>query len=155
MIGKQFCRAVRTLLDLTDAWNSLLMHRVFSVDVISTWEIFGLIKEISHEPFLPSYVCLAFPCLTYLCVSLHSLRTCTLGLSWLSLWKVPGQAPSSNKSDRASEHTRLLRLTLAWESSMEFPAVKEMKSSRVFTYFAIKRPTNFCIAITLTFTGKV
>ena len=126
MIGKRRCSA---LIDLADVNNSLLCAlRVLSADVISTFRINprDFSRAFSPITYLPSFS----HALTCLCVT---LCTCTLGLSWLGLWKVPGQTPSrNNKRVTASKHTGLLRLTLAWESRLEFPAETEMTSSSVY-----------------------
>lgn len=74
------------------------MPRVLITDVISTLDTLRLIQEIAHMLFLTSCIFLAFPCFD-LCVCAFvymGLCTCTLGLSRLGLWKVPGQTPSSN-----------------------------------------------------------
>lgn len=90
MIGKRYCSAVSALIDFTEAKNSLLMLRVLSVDVSSTWENLRINSRDFSRAFSTIMMSLLFShVLTYWCVYI-GLSECTLGLSWLGLWKVPG-----------------------------------------------------------------
>lgn len=140
MIGQRRCTAVSALIDLPDVNNSLLMLRKSPHRCNQHFGSFRINPRVFSRASSPIMHLPNFPTLWPVCVSVYiGLCTCTLGLSWLGLWKVPGQTPSSNnKRDRTSKYTGLLRLTLTWESRLEFPAKKEMDSLSVFTFHTPK-----------------